>query len=265
METTDKFLLERMNRYDRAGFGIVMRQVELQLLVHNNVDAAVRAVRHYAAKAAIETVDEGAWVCQCFPFRIAACLENAGYLTLSSVATASNEALMEIPNLGERGLRLIRETIRQIKAGNFAESYSDRELEPDWDLVIENTQLRMAIVPEQTTTPTREMTVIDALTKLLAAPEEAIEQLDQEIQATTDHLDELKRMRKVLAASQRKPNATQYDDQLEEKVRKLIETKGAMKPGAIANELGLAPISIGFLVKRSQSLVKRGALVALAN
>lgn len=267
MEALDSCL----KRYDRRDFGVMMRQVEVALFAYDNVELAIRVLRHFVAMQPIGKPNMQSWVIEALPMRVANTLERHGYPKLASADAASDEDLTAIPMIGETQLQLIRKTIRMVKAGVFVPDRSeDSDLAPEWDF-IENFR---AMVPDfepvacnckgSENVATTELA--QALAMLIDRKDEAIAEIDKKIGDLQKQLTELKGMRKMLGAGPaNKPKASKLnDDAIEPMIEKLLLQHGPMSCADIGAALDMHHVTIGHVVRRSKKLRTDGKLVKRA-
>lgn len=119
-----------------------------------------------------------------------------------------------------------------------------------------------------------------ALAVLTAHSESSLAVIDEEIADLEREIDGLRRMRRMLAKTERQPRAKSaaggggdqsaaasgglgHWAEIEQQVFDYVTSEGRATAGDIAEFLGLAPIQVGKAVSASQRLGKQGSFVVL--
>jgi len=247
----------RLAEFDRVGFGLTMRKIEV-LLLRDNPEKAVQCLWNFIAHKRLAMASMASHPAEVLPLKIANRLDDYGLQTLYAVAQCSDEEIAEVPEIGTHSVAKIRSVIDRVSRGVFRITPHAPELEPEWEVDIGVFKQE----PEVT-----KISIKDALSVILADREAGISELDAEIAEAESHVAELREMRAMLTSTtpekrvlgQTKPSEETME--LEQKIFEYIKINGPMTAKDTAAALQRHYVSIGNAVKFSARLRKRGKYV----
>lgn len=199
--------------WDRAGFGVCCRTMEV-LLLRGECDRARKVLDRFIRRQAIDPPTLRSHVDEVLPERISGTLVRNGYLTLEAVDRASDADLLLLREIGPHAVGLIRDCIAAIRSGRALPVFDDTsDLHPDWELPdssrvsprletpppsCSRVSPRLAIPLNTEGTP-NVPNIKEALAVLMESSGDALSEIDAEIASLTADIEQLKRMRKLLA------------------------------------------------------------------
>lgn len=258
-DTIDKEanIRDLLQGWDRVAFGVACRQMEV-LILRGQHDAALRVLRQQFRQKSPQRPTLQSPLVDVLPYRLADELESHGFTTLASVHGTTDEDLLAIANVGPSSIDLIRQTVRCVIARQplpYQEDLSD--LEPEWELPVVSFQTEGERIVSR---------VEEALAVLLESGDAALAEIDAKIGKLNIEIDNLKRMRKLLAPAApegrkaRGPYKSADFGDLAQQIAKVIKSKGPMKPSAVAEQLGLSNYThIGRCVAATPELLAKNA------
>ena len=264
------------SNWDRQAYLVVMRRIEI-LLMNNLQEKAVSVLRQFIAWSRPEPVSLSSPVGDVLPARIANSLEESGYDTLAAAAGATDSELLRLRIIGSTTVRLIRAAADAARKGQRLPEYiQDRaselrpefeidwdyfqQFEPQWnDLLLEyiDQSLPKESPMEKTTAVSAETNSLNLLLKSIESPEQTIAQLDVEIIKRQADLDNLRRLRRVLAV-QSKPKWEGTPKNSEESEQKILAAVAAEPKTCkqIQAATGLDYAYVGRIAARSDKLTR---------
>lgn len=285
---------ELLERWNRDGFGVFCRTLEV-LLIRGHNAAAMRLLQSFSGWTDPNPVSLASHVADVLPIRIANALESVGVLTLGAADKATDLELLKIDQIGEYGVQAIRAACAAARAGQRLERYvleHEPSLAPDWevdrDLAIamcggctcqgvetgevtagtEVTKRRRIVATDKTDISG----ALAALAVLMENPTAAVAQIDAEIESLSAEIAALKRQRDLLMPPVRKVRDASKTGRLTNNVPELIdklvtalESAGeSMRPKDLSERTGIPYCTIGKIVQQSEGRLKTtGKHVAL--
>lgn len=276
------FTAELLSGFDAARWSVACRHMQLRI-VHGNIEAAIAVLRAFFRFTGYELATEQSPLASVLPVRIANTLEDAGYLTVASVARATNADLREIPNIGGEAISTIRSMQQSVASGGRLVQFEEDEelldeslyLTPELyqrftdamnrkRLTVEKTPVAIDKPPEKTTEKpmTDAERVLAALDTLSDSPDTTVEVIDKHIAELDVQIERYKRLRKMLIGSSLKGKPIKPTALLKkccDAMVKILSAKGPLKPAAIANELadGTTYITVGRAASSDRRFIRR--------
>lgn len=244
--------------WDRAAFGITMRTIEILILRGDHARAIDVLRSHIRCKSpAIPSMQSP--LSDVLPIRIANILEDAGYTTLTACHHATDAQLLQLDNLGQTSLELIRETVRCVESDRTPPHIDDlSDLEPDWPAPTVDAGFHFQTEGERTVSKIEE-----ALRVLLDSGETAIDEIDAKIVKLTGEIDNLKRMRKLLAPgtpSKARTGPGKSDwAAMSQAIADVVRERGPLRAKAIAEIIGADYAHVGRITKQFPDLLTKNA------
>lgn len=260
----DGFIRERLRSFDRVGFGVAMRTIELNL-VFDRYELAKRAFQNFLVRSRRTPLAIDARVAECLPARLAERLHKEGYERMQSLDSVSDETLLALSDVGRHGVQLIREALAALHEGRLLYPGDEEgDLGPEWDIDFDS--MKKEVSEQMTTTERTEISLADAIGVIENAGPEAVAEIDKKIASLTSKISQLKRMRKLLGGADPKPAGAIPDwSELEEKIYQFVKVQGDSTALAISANCGdCGHTKVGKVVARSKRLVRRGRLITLA-
>lgn len=257
--------------YDRESFVTFMHRVEV-LLMNNLGDLAVAAFRQYRAWTRREPPSMDSSVFDVLPLRVAVKLEEAGYETLRAACMARAEELLQVDNIGEKSIELIRTVARAAQQGKRLPAVVAQwagELQPefeiDWGYFAQFEPKWNAILKYINTSPERQLmnivstetqpnTQLSILLKSIENSEQTVAQINAEIEKREAELTKLKQLRKLLEPKQTRK--IENFDAVEHEIRTAVINNGPLRPKEIKKLIGVDAAHIGRIVAKSSQLVR---------
>jgi hypothetical protein len=229
------------------------------------------------AHAALRDFCRGPWkriarvdshIAAVLPVRIANALEDGGYDTIDSVRLEDDETLLELPNMGERTVREIRERIEQVLTGNLLENYFDDELQVDWDLCLRVGPGGSAGVLDCTChiEKAKPMSVLEKIAAL--SDPKLVAEIDSEIAEHESAITKLRTARKMVCGSASRRATKPLDAEklalADKMVGVLQKAKQGLTPSELAKRAGTNHFLVGKIAKADTRFTRTGKEVALA-
>jgi len=220
-----------LSNWDRAAFGVACRRMEVLILRGQNEKAVgvLRSVMRVQGRVKLSLQSH---VVEAFPYRLANALDLAGYATVQACKGATDAELLDVDGIGSGAVATLRNIIRCIVNGSETLPVEDlSDLEPDWDFgqgVFTKGDLIVSKVEE-------------ALAVLMESGGAAVAEIDAKISRLGSEIDNLKRMRKILAPTVKNGSRTTLKGdyaELAKQVCELIKQNGPLKAREVAERLG---------------------------
>lgn len=259
-------IVDLLRLWDRAAFGITMRTIEI-LILRGDHTRAVDALRTHIRRQSPLAPTMQSPLADVLPIRIANLLEAAGFKTLIACQRASDAELLTVNGLGDGALELIRETVRCVESGRTPPQADDlSDLAPDWPAPTLETGFYYQTEGERIVSRIEE-----ALQVLLESGDTAVAEIDTKINRLTGEIENLKRMRKLLApnAPSKTRTGTGKADwsAMSQAIADVVREQGPLKAKAIAEIIGADYAHVGRIAKQFPNLLSKNAdgLITLAD
>lgn len=132
----DSEFQDLLERFDRTGFGVTMRTVEV-LLIRGRKEEAVQKFRKFVdAKISVVTIDDS--IHELLTGRFVEILFDAGYHTIRQLDVATDAELLSHAQIGEFIVSRIRNRIEQVKNAALLRKPREVKLEPEWPVPSED-------------------------------------------------------------------------------------------------------------------------------
>ncbi len=128
MSPGDESTEAKLARFDKIRWGLACREM-LTRLANGNLEAAHEVLNRFAHASQPGWADMNTPVTMVFPAKLATLLDSKGYRNMNALHWATNEELLRIPNLGEKALDLIRETVSRVMRNQCIAIPTDEELD----------------------------------------------------------------------------------------------------------------------------------------
>jgi hypothetical protein len=121
---------ELLERFDRTGFGVMMRTAEV-LLLRGRKEESVQKFREFVdAKISVVTIDDS--IHELITGRFVEILFDAGYHTIRQLDVATDAELLSHAQVGDFIVARIRRRIEEVKNASLLRKPRETKLEPEW-------------------------------------------------------------------------------------------------------------------------------------
>jgi len=238
--------LECLRDFDHARFGVLARSLQI-LLAHGAMDYAIAAVRQFAVQTRRRVATPASQLVDVVPVRLANSLETIGCTTLSAFLKLRDVEVLSTPDVDVGALAIREQLRRELAAGRLLEACGgDEELAFDFlaDSVPHNV---LDYVEGRMNQSVTNVSVLDALKVLSERGDEAVREIDSKIAALRSEMDQLNKMRSMLAPKvKRKMKLPEKYKPLSDAMAVLLRgEKESLRPKDLATRLKSSGIVIG--------------------